>query len=568
MPSINNLTAASASRNLSAANAVVSNSVAKLSSGQRIVNAKDDVAGLAIGTSISSTLKTLEISLLNTQQASSVLAIADGALSKVSDILSRQKALSVQANSGSLSNTERGYLNQEFKSLTSEIDRIVGSTSFNGIVLLDGSTGANTAGLLASNAPAAFTTTGTLGSSALDGSTLTIASDNGNKTIIGSTAGIKVSGVYNANNVVAFTLNFGGVTYNSGFVNLATANTSRTLTFTNPGDSGGTIAVNLNKYAIPASQGNVDTIAAAIQDDLDGLTIYQQRAFSTSSTSGIPSTKTAGTILDGIGGTDFRLYGKSFNTNTSSADVDTAPVIGTFKVTAETSTTNGQISTTVGGTTYKTEVTAFDSGSSNIKTLNFNSYGAGKIRLYKDGDATTNPNDYLQIDVATNTTISGFGINSAEGANLVQDALNKAVGNGSSGALEFQVGASTSDTISIGINSVKTTDIYKDDSDVVQSLDIGTQTGAQTAIQVLDNAIQSVISRRADVGAAQSRFSFAQSNLEVSISNQDSARGNFLDADVATESTAFASAQVKLQASTAVLAQANQLPSQLLRLLQ
>src|SRR5690606_30542747 len=109
---------------------------------------------------------------------------------------------------------------------------------------------------------------------------------------------------------------------------------------------------------------------------------------------------------------------------------------------------------------------------------------------------------------------------------------------------------------------------YLNDNNVAVSLDITTQEGAQAATEVISNAISSVISRRADVGAAISRFDFAASNIEVSIANQDAARGAFLDADVATESTNFATAQVKLQASIAVLAQANQLPATLLRLLQ
>lgn len=122
--------------------------------------------------------------------------------------------------------------------------------------------------------------------------------------------------------------------------------------------------------------------------------------------------------------------------------------------------------------------------------------------------------------------------------------------------------------IAVSIDSVKTSDIYVDNDDNAQIIDVTTQENAQQAIEVLTNAVASVIARRADVGAAQSRFNFAAANLETSISNQDSARGSFLDDDIATESTTFASAQVRLQASTSVLAQANALPRDLLRLLQ
>lgn len=68
-----------------------------------------------------------------------MLQIADGALSRINDILVRMKSLSVQASSGQLSNTERGMLNQEFTALNSEIDRIADDTEFNGTKLLNGS---------------------------------------------------------------------------------------------------------------------------------------------------------------------------------------------------------------------------------------------------------------------------------------------------------------------------------------------------------------------------------------------------------------------------------------------
>ena len=72
---------------------------------------------------------------------------------------------------------------------------------------------------------------------------------------------------------------------------------------------------------------------------------------------------------------------------------------------------------------------------------------------------------------------------------------------------------------------------------------------------------------RANVGALQSRFNFASANIESSIQNQDAARGVLLDTDVAAESTAYATNQVKLQAGISVLAQANQQLQSLLKLI-
>lgn len=134
-----NIAAFSAQRNIGIASSNVQLSVARLSSGSRIVNAADDVAALSAGTSLQTNVTTLRTALVNASQASSLLQVADGALSQVTEILQRQKAIAVQAGAGTLTNTERSFLNQEFQNLTQEIDRLVDNTNFNGVKLLDGS---------------------------------------------------------------------------------------------------------------------------------------------------------------------------------------------------------------------------------------------------------------------------------------------------------------------------------------------------------------------------------------------------------------------------------------------
>lgn len=114
-------------------------SISRLSSGDRINKASADVAGLAIGTTLSTNVSTLKAALTNTSQANSLLGVADGALANIASILQKQKALATQATSGALSAAALGYLNEEFQSLTQEIDSIASTTNFNGINLIDGS---------------------------------------------------------------------------------------------------------------------------------------------------------------------------------------------------------------------------------------------------------------------------------------------------------------------------------------------------------------------------------------------------------------------------------------------
>lgn len=102
----------------------------------------------------------------------------------------------------------------------------------------------------------------------------------------------------------------------------------------------------------------------------------------------------------------------------------------------------------------------------------------------------------------------------------------------------------------------------------VSNLDISTVDGSQTAIQVLDGAMQQIDSERAKLGAVQNRFDSTVSNLQNIAENASSARSRVQDADFAAETAELAKQQTLQQASTAILAQANQLPSAVLSLLQ
>ena len=139
-----NIAALSAQQNINRASSSAGGSIARLSSGNRITRAADDVASLSVGTSLRTQVTTLRQALVNSNQANSLLQVADGALGQVTDILQRQKSISVQAGSGSLTDTERGFLNQEFQALAQEIDRLVDSTNFNGVSLIGGGLGNST----------------------------------------------------------------------------------------------------------------------------------------------------------------------------------------------------------------------------------------------------------------------------------------------------------------------------------------------------------------------------------------------------------------------------------------
>ena len=113
-------------------------SLAKISSGSRIVKASDDAAGLAVGTGLKADAAVLKQAAINSQQSIAILSIADGGLAQISDILERQKVLAAQSASGTVSDTERAYIQTEFTALTAEVNAIETAVTFNGDALLDG----------------------------------------------------------------------------------------------------------------------------------------------------------------------------------------------------------------------------------------------------------------------------------------------------------------------------------------------------------------------------------------------------------------------------------------------
>lgn len=120
----------------------------------------------------------------------------------------------------------------------------------------------------------------------------------------------------------------------------------------------------------------------------------------------------------------------------------------------------------------------------------------------------------------------------------------------------FQVGASTTDTIDV--SAVAASSI---------SGNITTATAATAAITAIDTELDSVNTKRATLGAVQNRFESVISNLKVSVENQSAAKSRILDADFAAETAKLTRGQILQQAGTAMLAQANSLPNNVLSLL-
>ena len=134
-----NISSLNAQRNLATSQSSLATSLQRLSTGLRINSAKDDAAGQAIATRMSAQISGMQQASRNANDGISMSQTAEGAMGSVNDILLRMRDLAVQSSNGTNSTDDRKTIQNEVDQLYQEIDRISGSTSFNGIKLLDGS---------------------------------------------------------------------------------------------------------------------------------------------------------------------------------------------------------------------------------------------------------------------------------------------------------------------------------------------------------------------------------------------------------------------------------------------
>jgi len=120
---------------------MMSNAMEQLATGKRINSAKDDAAGLAIASRMTSAIEGLGQAARNANDAISLIQTADGALVEVTNMLQRMRVLAVQAASDTNGSDDRVFLDNELDELVEEINRIAGNTEWNGEAILDGTAG-------------------------------------------------------------------------------------------------------------------------------------------------------------------------------------------------------------------------------------------------------------------------------------------------------------------------------------------------------------------------------------------------------------------------------------------
>ena len=308
----------------------------------------------------------------------------------------------------------------------------------------------------------------------------------------------------------------------------ATTNMGKAVVGTAAQDNG---VVATDKFQL-SGNGNTKAIDVAAKDSAQAIA---KKVNAVSGSTGVTATAETKASLSGIakGTVSFDLKGDNATAVTISATVGDDNKSLVEAVNAQTATTG--ISAKLG---KNGELELSNKNGADIKIGNFTTDAATKTATIKT------PND------STGVTLDADG---DKFANI-------------SGTLSFD--SNSAFTLSKGAGT--TSGVVAETSgklSAVDGIDLSSADGANNALKVLDAALSTVNARRADLGAVQNRFSNTISNLQSSAENLNASRGRILDTDFASETAKMSRNQVLQQAGTAMLAQANQLPQQVLQLL-
>ncbi|MCM8621658.1 MAG: flagellin [Candidatus Accumulibacter sp.] len=597
MPQIINTNVASlnSQRSLNMSQASLSTSLQRLSSGLRINSAKDDAAGLAISTRMSSQVTGLNQASRNANDGISLAQTAEGGLQSITDSLQRMRELSVQASNATNTATDRAALQQEVDTLVQQINTVASQTAFNGVKLLDGTfnaqsfqIGANSGEALTINslasakADALGVGTTSSFSSTTAGAVATGAIAAGGITVNGFGIGPSVrdglSAAGSNDSAISKAAAFNAVSGQTG----VTAKASATTLTGAPdpaqvaiaGDATDFIYVNNVKLGAIAAGSNTITQGANIAAAFNAV----------SNQSGVTatfSTSTGAVSLTAADGRNISLIGRG-----TGADVaNTGLTIGAGgDIVAAGASTGAALAAgdlTING--YDIGAVAADAAA----TPGNNLAAAINALTSKTGVTATNNSGTLTLSAGEGQAITISG-NLAH-ATATETATGFSADQLGAGADETANAASSNAVITRGnitLSSTNSAGITLSGSDIarsglssaytaatatfgagIASVDLTTATGAQNAIATIDSALANINSSRANLGALQNRFASVVSNLATTSENLTASRSRILDADFAAETANLSRGQIMQQAGTAMLAQANSLPQGVLSLL-
>ncbi len=503
-----NVASLNAQRNLFGTNTSLTTTFQRLSSGYRINSAKDDAAGLQIANRLSAQIGGLAVAARNASDGISLSQVAEGALQESTTILQRIRDLAIQSANGSNGQQERAALQQEVAQLKQELNRIAETTRFGSRLVLDGSFG---------------TQTFQVGARAFE--TITVSTGDARGTNIGS-----------------YQINFDNTSNNAigGTVHAPTTRLDpSTTTSNNLGGTTLTLAGYLGSDTVTYAAGaQASTIAAGINARTDNTGVEAKAR-----------TNVKIDTLSAAGSLSFSIVSSN-----STAVAISAQLTATSDLTALADAVNRETSQT------GVYATLADDKSALILT---NESGAD-ISLRSVTHSTTSAT--VQF---TNVDFDGGFDASSELANATSITADGASADTTiPGLLQFNSSRSFTVTAAASTDYFASTSAVGAGLNSVAGIDIGSTSGAQNAIAIIDQALQSIDSIRGDLGAVQNRFQATISNLNNIAENASAARSRIRDTDFAEATAQLSKYQVLQQAGLAVLGQANASSQNVLSLLQ
>ncbi len=573
-----NTMALNAYRQLGMNNSAVSKSLEKLSSGFRINRAGDDAAGLAISEKMKAQITGLETASSNAQDGISLIQTAEGNLGEVHSMLNRMVELATKSANGTYTQTERDALQAEVDQLLEEIDRISQSANFNGTKLLNGdlsATGGATKIEIGGNATSKKST-GLAGVFSTD-----TALADGTGAVKGGTAQYTVSLDDGTSYTVKFTFD-------------QASDTDTDITKMVAED--GTV------YNITNGAPTANELRDAIMGELNKTDFGKQYTASAHADDGkiTFTAKEKGTATPAITSVDFQAdYAKSGNPYTvhtaSNVDRTTAPLDDGYEISADSITEydgsnyedavftiNGhkfvlmtENLTAQKGTTVGSDVDNYMKAVQGLgKDVTILVGGIGGLKAGAaagTGPAgananTANSNWQQNIDAIAKVTGLNVGNTVANDGNDIaaNSGIRLTLGDGVKGGLVLQIGDTADDfnKMRVSIDDMSAEGLG------LKGLSIKTEPEASNAIDTIKNAINTVSTQRASLGALQNRLEHTINNLDVAVENLSAANSRIRDTDMAKEMMNYTKMNVLVQSAQAMLAQANQQPQSVLQLLQ
>ncbi|BCO31082.1 flagellin [Thiohalobacter sp. COW1] len=563
-----NIASLNAQRNLTNSQNTQASALERLSSGLRINSAKDDAAGLAISERFTTQVRGLTQAARNANDGISLAQTAEGALGGLTESLQRIRELAIQSANATNSDSDRAALQTEVAELVEEINRVANTTTFNGVNLLDGSFSAQAfqVGANANQTVSIDTIT--------DANTDVLGQQN-TATVSGSGAvsGALTSGDLTINgNAVAATSQdaaamAAAIEAADSSVTATATNEQTGVTFNDVVGTAATAGTNTASTAMTVSDFSTDTVSF----DVDGITVTLNADYTDLDGVEAEIQSQLDTASSGTYAVSRDVSDNLIIATTATGSAATAPVVNNY---------NGDLDGGAGTVTDFVTGTTSDGADAVAPDFTLSIDGTALDFSSVNGDGTITASEVAGlINALDGYTASGSGttldITKADGSNIAAvEGGTDAAGDLNTtfyGTLELTSNAD----IEIGGNdpspaglSAGTTSAAVQAGTAVDSIDISTAAGAQTAIDIATRALNDINSARAELGAVQNRFEAVIDNIGVTNENLTAARSRILDADFAAETAALTRSQILQQAGVSALAQANSLPQLALSLLQ